>query len=516
MQRLALLGIVVASGMSACKQQPVASKGPRELRAPSTAPRPAAPASSRPSRDGEPPRAGFHLVAELPYPITFAPLGSDALLVAGHGYHHLLLSLEGNRLRYRPELAQLDQPARSLTFVSDGGVWPDNAWLALSGSSDAGPSSSDVYQWSGARWVKKHEHAIGVVDLATWRGNPVMQGSSLSVPMLVGQQLDELSSIGFKSLKTTICGSGSGSLLAPIRVHDDAVSVFGYECDPNGAPPQAGMAVVVETWSGKGAKSRRRLPLPRASPSPAQLIQDQHGLLALFPEDGKVPRRLARFGKGSWHTVTELPADFSTISAPGTLELWGVVGTQLRSWRGPDWSVMEMPPRALPPNASWQSVWQRGPGDVWLIAGTPEKSWLFNTADGRAASALPNDTELVAQAEAMRREPTDCPQPFSDVLTLQPHQLGEDIAVTLSEERARRMLKSALAKNPRFAHLKFVRHPCYGEDCVGALVRDHEEADALDAVLLAETQLEPDVEKFTRGGVRCYAPPASEPFAVAR
>lgn len=185
--------------------------------------------------------AGFHRVAELPYPITLTPLGSDALLVAGETSNQILLSIEKNQLRFRRELNDIGEPPESRPFVwTVGGSWPDEARLALSVSSDAGPSSSNVYRWGGSSWVKKHEHASGIVSLAAWRGSLVMQGSFLSVPVMVGQQLHELSSSGVKKLNSTLCSSTGASPLAPLRVQDGALSLFGYECGPHAGPPEVG------------------------------------------------------------------------------------------------------------------------------------------------------------------------------------------------------------------------------------------------------------------------------------
>lgn len=162
-------------------------------------------------------------------------------------------------------------------------------------------------------------------------------------------------------------------------------------------------------------------------------------------------------------------------------------------------------------------MWQRAPGDVWLVARSNEQSWLFNSADGKSVAPLPTEAERNALGEAVsrEREAGDCPEPFADVLVLRPHQLGEDFSVTLSPEKARRLLKAALARSPRFQHLQFVRHDCYGEDCIGAKVNDREEAEALRSELVSGTRIEPAIEKFARGDVRCYGPPTSQPFTVS-
>jgi hypothetical protein len=447
----------------------------------------------------------------LPYPVALTPLGSDALLVAGETFDQVLLSIENNQLRFRPELNEIADPPRSRAyFWTLGGTWPENAWLALSSSSDAGPSWSDVYRWRDSHWVKQHEHSSGVIDLTPWRGRLALQGTFFSVPVMVEQQVHELSGSAAKRLNASICSNSGDSLLAPLRVQDDALSIFGFECGRNGHPPATGLALVVETWAKSGVKSRRRLPLPSDAAAPEHLVMDREGVLVVLPEQDKEPRRLARFVSGTWQTIAALPADFLPLAAPRSLELWGVVGSQLRVWQGRDWAVTQLPAGALPAGARWQTVWRRAPDDLWLIAGSADKSWLFNTADGTSVTPLPSEAERTALGERLYRdrEPSECPQPFADLLTLSPFQLGEDSAPKLSPEKARRMLTAVVTKHPGLRDVEFLRHDCYGEDCVGALVKDSAEADALRTALAAD--------RFARDGLRCHAPPASQPFAVRR
>src|SRR5262245_14543520 len=113
-------------------------------------------ASSAPRAATPAPATGFQLVAEFDYPVRFAPLGSEALLVAGDDLKQAPLALVGSALDFRSDLVRLDDPASSLYFVAaTGGTWPADAWMALGYSSDAGPSSSDVYRWSEDKgWIK--------------------------------------------------------------------------------------------------------------------------------------------------------------------------------------------------------------------------------------------------------------------------------------------------------------------------------------------------------------------------
>jgi hypothetical protein len=151
-------------------------------------------------------------------------------------------------------------------------------------------------------------------------------------------------------------------------------------------------------------------------------------------------------------------------------------------------------------------VWRRGARDIWLIAGTDEKSWLFNNAGGQSATPLPTEAERAKLAEAMTAATEHCARPFVDLLALTPFQGGDDVAVALSPARARRMLKALLARRPDLAKLSFVRHGCYGEDCIGATVSSSEEAAELRSAL--------DAGEFARHNVRCEPPPKGERFAI--
>lgn len=506
------LVVLTITGFTACTQQPgvVPMLTKRETPPAAT---PAAPSASMPTAAVGQPRPGFHLVAELPYPASLAPLGKDALLVAGDRFGQMLLSIEGNQLGFRPELSRLDQPSRPTSFVSAaGGTWPDNAWLAVSGTSDAGPASSDVYRWASGYWAKKHEHDSGVTELAPWRGNLVMQGTFFSVPMLIEQRVEELASTGTKNLKATICDSGSLALAPPL-VHDGSLSVFGYECGQNGGAPEQGMALLIETWSSQGKKSQQRVPLPGDS-SIERLVAGPTGVAAVLSAAGSEPRRLARLVQDQWQTVSELAPDVALVASPGTRDLWAVVGSQLRLWSGLDWSTLELPTAALPRGASWQAVWRRGQDDVWLLAATGERTWLFNSKDGKRATPLPSDAERKACAATMTQDPYDCAATFFDFLALQPFQLGADFATTLSPEKARRVLRAALAQDPRFRQLELVRHGCYGEDCIGAKVSDKAVVEAFYQALARQTRAVPELERAARSEPRCYPPPETKPFPL--
>ena len=70
------------------------------------------------------------------------------------------------------------------------------------------------------------------------------------------------------------------------------------------------------------------------------------------------------------------------------------------------------------------------------------------------------------------------------------------------------MLEVVLSAHPEFRKLDFVRHDCYGEDCIGAVVDTRQQADSLRALLSAD--------RFSREGYRCRPPLESLAFPVKR
>ena len=216
-----------------------------------------------PAQAGSTPSA-FRLVAELPYAVELAPLGASALLITGHPLEQVPLLIEDSEVRFRPGLARLNDPTGSSSFVSAvAGIWPDNAWMALSASSAAGPSNADLYRWQGDKgWIKKYEHGWGAAELAVWRSELIIVGTLFDVPVMVEQQVHQLSNTGMKHLGTAGCGAGSGSVLGRPWVHDGSLEIFGYQCGVNGGWPEQGGALLVDSWSSEGTKARRVWPLP--------------------------------------------------------------------------------------------------------------------------------------------------------------------------------------------------------------------------------------------------------------
>ncbi len=472
-------------------------------------------ASSVPPAEPPAPASGFRLVAEFEYPIGLAPVGSDALLVAGD-LEPVPLALVGGAVDFRPQLARLNDPTTPLyLFSAAGGTWPGDAWLALAHESAAGgPSSSDLYQWNeNEGWIKRYEYGAAVIDIAPWRGNVVLLGSHFNTPVMLPLELHELSSSGLKSLSTAACSENGGDLLAPSWVDAKALNHFGYACGSNSAFwPQGEGALVITALSSAGARTQRRFPLPDDL-RVAQVVVDGDGPMALLTGERGSPR-LARFANGRWNTVADLPPKFERLSSPGTHSLWGVVGDQLRTWQGPGWTTTTLPSDARYAQASWHSVWRRGPDDVWLIgkirgSNPSGGQWLlFNSAGARATGSVPSDAARAALAEGMTHDRKGCTEPFANFIQLHSFEpASESQPPDLSDEAARSRLSTVLKGHPELRHLKFVSHDCHGALCIGAQVKDRAEVEALRALLPRDTYARDD-------DARCVPPPISRPFAV--
>ena len=433
------------------------------------------------------------------------------------------LLIEGSVVRFVPDLAKLNDATAPGDFLSvASGSWPDNAWLALSHSSDAGPANADVYRWSsekdqvnpggmrGPGWVKKYEHFAGVIELAPWHGNVVLIDTFFSVPILLDHSIHELSSSGSHLLGTTGCSVGGTSLVAPPWLHDGALSTFGYACEPesNAEWPRDGVILLQNTWLPDGKKTQERFTVMGPSLVDRVVIDDD-GPAALMLHDQ--PPRLARLAAGRWRSVTGLPGNFTgALSSPGH-SLWAVADQQLLHWRGPNWEVTPLPAGAGSAEATWLSVWERSPAEIWLIgqAKGSGQYQLFSTANnGQGAAHLPSSPELEALAESMTHDTARCSHGFANLIAQAPPQLGEDTAwPELSDEAARERLRKALLSRPRFQHLRFFSHDCYGAHCIGAMVDNQNEADALRALL-------PPGPYSRDDALRCLPPPATKPFAV--
>jgi hypothetical protein len=483
----------------------------------------------------------FHLVAELPYEIDLLPLGATAVLAEGPERLPLPLVIEGTQLRVLPELTRFDDPPtrdRRISVVT--GTWPNNTWLAASAASDAGPSYSDLYLWEPGRgWIKKHEYAPWVFDIVPWQDDVVLASKCESCPVAQVPGLDVRTSHGARSkrLKASACQLPDAKV-PRAWIAEDALNLFGYACDARGLLPDDGNVLVMETWSRTGTKKTRRIPLPKTSATVERLLLTRSGVVAWFPTADGSPARLARFVDDAWTTIAAIPTGFVPLSAPNTSELWGVVDGNLLFWDDTDWSVTELPRDRPARGLIWTSVWRRGANDLWLVGtlpsegAAPPRSLIFNTANGSAVGHLPT----LSERDALRISdndptlPVTCAHPFADLLKLTPFQLGYDSTIRMSTTEARAALALALSKRPAASALTVMRHNCYGEDCIGAVVENQREADDLrkELALAVDTVLNrrkspktasdgpPTSWLIADSRLRCSPPPETSPFVVTR
>ncbi len=467
----------------------------------------------------------FHLVAEVDYEIEFAPLGEHAFLLTDQGRGGAPLLIENDQLRFSPALADFDIDFGYTTAA--GGAWPDDTWMAVNGSSDAGPCWATLYRWHpdgsvddvGNRrapgWVPEYELGTCARQLVNWRGGVLIVGAHFSVPVIPFQEIMVLSPSSLRQLRTDACAPPNWGF--PPWVHDDAVTVFGSVCGELAHWPQEGGALRAETWYGDGTTDETQVELPHEEAIDGVVVE-QGSLFVLTSPDQFGARQLIPLGASKRGPLPRLSSAFSPVNAPASHALWGIRGRKLLRWSSQGWEATELP-KELPSHRAARklvlSVWQPREGDIWLIARVPDKGpagkgeyLLFNTAGGKLATELP---------ATMYREPTSdvdshaagsCTYPFADLIVRHPHDTERDLE--LSVEQARDLLSQAIVRHPPLRNVPLLQYSCFGGQCIGAHVADAAEAQALRAALAAgEFGFSADVP------LRCAKPPRAEPFQLA-
>ena len=250
----------------------------------------------------------------------------------------------------------------------------------------------------------------------------------------------------------------------------------------------------MESWSSAGRKTEQRFALPKGQEQIEQLILNENGWAALLPSRGQ-----------------------ATWSRCPVRQEW-LDNRRRASW--PIRSVVRAGQRRL--------VGHRA---RVLTVVEPPRYLLFNTADGSAAAPLPKTTECYALGHSSRMDdewkvPLACAHPYADFLKLSPFQLGYDTSIEMSQSEARRALQAVLTRHPAFRHLHFVRHGCHGENCIGAVVENVQEADdvrtyleaAVNTIVKADTSNNgpPPTWLLSHSAPRCLPPPETTPFPVPR
>jgi hypothetical protein len=381
-------------------------------------------------------------VAQLDYPVRLLPLGTSALVLTGDWAAPLAFVIDENQLTFRSQLARFDVRPRGATALwVAGGSWPDNVWLAMSYPSDAGPCGADVYNLRRDGWTKRLEHSSCVGDLKLWRNDPVLIGTTPNIPVMTTRAIERLGTSGIEPLAYDTCDFAASSFS-----QNGVLSVFSTDCATEAGVEGSSNGLRIDTWSATGSRSTELVPL--RGHSVERVLVDAGGPAFLLRGDEQGPAQVARFVSDHWLTLAEVPEDFSTLDASGSLELWGLSQGQLLSWNSGKWGRTRLPAPPADAQIAWGSVWHRGPRDVWLVGESTRAghvtSLLFNTADGTAKlDQLPGpaDRDRLSQA-SFERDESSCAHPFADVLKQSPFQLGADVALpTLTDAEVIRRLK---------------------------------------------------------------------------
>lgn len=472
------------------------------------APRPAAPVAAHEatvsipsaSKAEPPPPAttlGLRLIASFSHELEFAPMGRDTMLIAqtsSFEFQTFPILILDNQLRYAPALLSFSPTIYQGQYIAGiAGQWPHNAWIAFCDFNNMEWSTIAMYRWmppaepaapaelNGGHWEEYYQHGGIYAKVAAWRDSVVVLDSA---PVMIRANALELTATRARVLET---GSCHEDILTPYVAPDGTLNLFLYSCDwmNEGADLEI-VESYFEThrWSSAGIHTKQRYPLPPLGIK--EVIFDSVGLALLVGKWNDRPEKLLRWVQGRWVTIADLPPAFEVLQAPGTSTLWGVQDGKLLVWTGAGWSATALPPISTHPELSWKSVWQRGPGDIWLIAQDPDGWHLFNTADGAVATPLPSPEETIALQEAhLADNGPKCATTFADFFELRsqydhPSGFVEELPI----EDATRLLQTAVRRHPKFRHLKFVRYYRRG-DVVGAQVTSEKEADAFRAVLKA-------------------------------
>ncbi len=465
----------------------------------------------------------FHLVAEMDHVIEFAPLGEHAILLTEDYRDGPPLLIEDNQLRHLPGLGAFDIDIGHT--ITAGGTWPDHAWLAVNGSSDAGSCWAELYRWHpdgsrddgghprGPGWVPDYELGTCAKQLVNWQGNLVIVGAHFSVPVIPSQEVMLLSASSFEHLESDACAPPGWQI--PPWVHDDGVTVFGSVCGEFAQWPATGGALLAETWDSRKKRQELRLALEHEN-AIEQVVVEERSLFVLSAPDRSGSRQLSQLGSPRRTPTATIPAGFSPVRTPGSHALWGIRGSRLLHWSSRGWEAIELPAELAEhaPGELGASLWQRREGDLWLIAKAPEPGsagadayLLFNTTDGALAADLPATVPREPTPDTALQPASPCPNPFADLIIRRPHDTERELE--LSVEQARGLLSRALLRHPPLGKVQLLQHSCFGRACIGAHVADQAEARRFrDAVSAGAFGFGTDTP------LRCSRPPRAKPFEV--
>ena len=417
----------------AVTQSAAASAAPTS--APSAAPAPTIVASAAASAPPAP-ASPLQAITELPSDASLFALGARGFV--SDGRH--LLSIEGDDLVFDPAMMSGIEARSADNFWridQMGGTWPDGAFLTVMLPEER-TGFSQHHRWLGTKWKQegRSQNSESTVGFAPWS-----EGRTLAMfrsGSMVRTRFEVVAGRKGGPLPTPTAPAGSPVGVCLTRLNAEAftalpsgeVFMAGSLCDMEGDAS----ASAVERWApGKSKGLLETLPGAAATAS-----LDVDGLVARSPSEvflighlmtGKENRPyFARFDGTRWidepPPMTGFPAGL-WLGPDGVL--WTASGETLWS-RAPGsarWAPMALPQDTK--DGTWalhaQSVWPRGPGDVWVLAAGPKSGRLFlmHTRPATKPIKLP-DPEEIAEEVRTRSMPApltaSCETPFVLIYTV--------------------------------------------------------------------------------------------------
>ena len=447
-------------------------------------------------------------------------LGSAALISRGY-WNRVLYLIRDGRVHELDGLNGYNRradapPARWVA----GGTWPDEVWMALSQSSDGGPSWSWIYRWiptapqdtpaQDGHWALWREHEESVGHIIPWRGGVVVigDGTHLVFPSHVVTWVTAAQTI---RLSPRACAG-----LLPWDKRDGALFGFGYWCGeefPKGVPQIQSLLQYQSNAHGKLIVHHIALP-ESLRHDDLRLFVESGQLLVIKTKEDAGPRFFRLEGE-YWVTAGELPKSFVAIESSDHTP-WGLSSGQLLRWQHSRWEQVAYLPSSRYGDAarctpalddSDLRVWTQGESDIWLMMSDQNCGQLWSTVSSDGTFELADAVTSGLSAKRSESE-NKCQDIMVDVIVLN----GDPINGTsweMSASRGRALIQKALRTHPEFRQLPFFRYRSFGYDCIGARVPDSKTGEALRNAVGSE-----QYDHNCASPTQCGSHPGSQPFPI--